>query len=340
MRTLYAGIDLHSNNHMMVVTDEEDAIVYRKRLRNELTPALEALERYRNELAGVAVESTYNWYWLVDGLMDAGYDLHLANTVAMQQYSGLKFSDDKSDARWLAKLLRLKILPEGYIYPKEARPIRDLLRKRRHLVRQRTSNMVSVQNLIARNTGQSVGGDVIHHLREDELLAMVKDRDLALAIQASVDVARCLTTQIELLEKTVLKRARLRDEYNVLLSVPGIGTILAMTIMLEVGDIGRFKTVGDFASYARCVNSRRVSNGKQKGKGNTKNGNAHLAWAFSEAAVYGVRFNETIQRYYQRKRSKAKHMMIARKTVAHKLARACYHMLCTQTPFDVERNFT
>ena len=132
---------------------------------------------------------------------------------------------------------------------------------------------------------------------------------------------------------------RLRDEYKVLLSVPGIGDVLALTIMLEVGDIRRFATVGDFASYARCVGSRRMSNGKQKGKGNTKNGNAHLAWAFSEAAVYGVRYDQTIQRYYQRKCAKAKHMMVARKTVAHKLARACYHMLCTQTPFDVERAF-
>ena len=76
------------------------------------------------------VESTYNWYWLVDGLMDADYRVHLANPAAIQQYSGLKYSDDHSDARWLGHLLRLGVLPEGYIYPKADRAVRDLLRKR------------------------------------------------------------------------------------------------------------------------------------------------------------------------------------------------------------------
>jgi len=101
----------------------------------------------------VVVESTYNWYWLVDGLMEADYRVHLANPAAMQQYSGLKYTDDHSDARWLAHLLRLGVLPEGFIYPKAERAVRDLWRKRAHLVRQHTANVLSVQNLMARNTG-------------------------------------------------------------------------------------------------------------------------------------------------------------------------------------------
>ena len=109
---------------------------------------------------------------------------------------------------------------------------------------------------------------------------------------------------------------------------------------LETGDIGRFPSVGDFASYTRCVGSERVSNGKKKGKGNTKNGNAYLAWAFTEAAAFATRYDKTIQRYYQRKCAKSKHMMVARKAVAHKLARACYHMLREQKAFDVKRAFS
>jgi len=114
---LYAGIDLHSNNSMMVIQDEQDNMVARKRVPNHLPTVLDWLGRYRGELAGVAVESTYNWYWLVDGLMDEGYPVHLANTVAIQPYDGQKHRDDTTDARLLAKLLRMGELPERYIYP-------------------------------------------------------------------------------------------------------------------------------------------------------------------------------------------------------------------------------
>ena len=158
---LYAGIDLHANNHVLVVSDEDDHVLYQKRLRNELSEILRALTPYQEPLQGIVVESTYNWYWLVDGLMASGYRVHLANTTAIEQYKGLKHPDDESDARWLAHLLRLGILPEGYIYPKEERAVRDLLRKRSQLVRQRTSNLLSIQNLVTRNTGSALSGNRI-----------------------------------------------------------------------------------------------------------------------------------------------------------------------------------
>jgi transposase len=338
MGRLYAGIDLHSNNNVVVITDEADTVVYRKRRRNDLGAVLEALAPFGKQLEGVVVESTYNWYWLVDGLMAEGYQVHLANTNALQQYTGLKYADDESDAGWLAKLLRLGILREGYIYPRAERPVRDLLRKRAHLVRQRTANILSVQNLLARNTGQNISGAGVKHLDEASVEEMLPNQDLALAVHSSVAVMGCLDTQIARLEKVVLKRVRLREEFQGLLTVPGIGPILALTIVLEMGDIHRFPDVGDFASYARCVNGSRNSNNKRKGGVNTKNGNAHLAWAFMEAAHYAVQYDETIERYYQRKLSKV-HVMVARKTVAHKLARACYHILRDHTTFDVTRAF-
>jgi transposase len=129
---LYSGIDLHGNNNVTLLLDEHDRVIYQKRLPNQLPIILEQLAPYQEDITGVVVESTYNWYWLVDGLMEADYRVHLANPTAIQQYSGLKYTDDNSDARWLAHLLRLGVLPEGYIYPKEQRPLRDLLRKRGH----------------------------------------------------------------------------------------------------------------------------------------------------------------------------------------------------------------
>jgi transposase len=119
-------------------------VKYQRRLSNDLSRILEELAPYRSAIVGLAVESTFNWYWLVDGLMEEGYRVHLANPAAMQQNTGLKYTDDDYDARWLAHMLRLGVLPEGYIYPKEERPVRDLLRKRAQMVRFRTANLLSV----------------------------------------------------------------------------------------------------------------------------------------------------------------------------------------------------
>ncbi len=339
MDTLYGGIDLHSNNNVVVVTNGADRVLYRKRLRNDLDEVLRALSPFADDLSGLVVESTYNWYWLVDGLMAHDYRVHLANTGAIQQYSGLKYGDDASDARWLATLLRLGILPEGYIYPKEERPVRDLLRKRAYLVRQRTSNILSIKNLFARNTGYQFSAAGVKRLTDADVDELLPNADLALAVKSSVAVMQCLDTQIKALEKVALRRVRLREDFKNLLTVSGIGKVLGLTIMLETGDIHRFADASHFASYARCVGSARMSNGKKKGKGNTKNGNKYLGWAFIEAATFAVRYNDTIERYYQRKKAKV-HLMVAKKTVAHKLARACYCMLRDQTTFDADKAFT
>ena len=335
---VYGGIDLHSNNNVIVLLDEEDRVVYRERLPNDLQLVLRDLEPYRDTIEGLVVESTYNWYWLVDGLMDAGYRVHLANTAAIVQYSGLKYADDDSDARWLATLLRLGVLPEGYIYPKTERPIRDLLRKRSQLVHQRTSNLQSVQNLLARNRGHSLSANRIKGLTVEEVDQLLPDADLALAVKSNLAVMRTLEEAIERLEKTVKARVKLRPAFKPLLTVNGIGEILGLTIMLETGEIGRFAKVGNYASYSRCVGSKHLTNGKLKGRGNTKNGNKYLAWAYVEAANYAVRYSPKIRRYYQRKAART-NGIVAIKTVAHKLARACYYILRDQVVFDVNRAF-
>lgn len=158
-------------------------------------------------------------------------------------------------------------------------------------------------------------------------------------MKSNLTVLQCLEEQIAQLEDVVLAQLKLHEGFRSLLTVSGIGQILGMTIMLETGAISRFATVGDFASYCRCVSSQKLSNGKRKGQGNTKNGNKYLAWAFVEAAHVAVRYNAQIKRFYQRKRAKT-NRVVAIKAVAHKLARACYDMLRDQGPFEVDKAFT
>jgi transposase len=335
----YSGIDLHSNNSVVVVSDEADRVLCRRRLPNELAAVLRTLEPYREQLAGVAVESTYNWYWLVDGLQAAGYRMHLVNTCAVKQYEGLKHSDDDSDAAHLAHLLRLGILPTGYICPPPARALRDLARKRLQLTRSRTAHILAVENIVARQTGTRINGEAVKRLTSEALHKLEQCQDVTLAMSANVAVIQTLNAQIAKLEARLREEVRPRDEFKVLTTSPGIGEILATTIMLETGTVERFAGVGNFASYARCVDSKRISNGKKKGQGNVKNGNRYLAWAFIEAAHFARRYCPEAKRFYERKKAHT-NTIVASKALAHKLARACYHMLKERKPFDVKRCFS
>lgn len=336
---LYSAIDLHSNNNVLVILNEDDRVVYERRLPNDLTKLLAALSPYRKEVQGIAVESTYNWYWLVDGLMEAGYTVKLVNTVAVKTYDGLKYTGDEHDARHLAHLLRLGVLPTGHIYPKEERMTRDLLRKRGQLVRQRTALLLSIQSDVSRHSGRGISVAEIRRLDEKSLTELCAGDVLQrMSIQSQLTVIRCLDGEIETLEQTVLSKAKLKPAFKKLLTVDGIGPILGMTIMYEMGNPDRFEEVGHFSSYAHCVSSSRWSNGKKIGVGNRKNGNKYLAWAFVEASHYAARFNERIRRFYQRKKAKT-NGAVAVKSVAHKLARACYHVIRDQVEFDVKRAF-
>jgi transposase len=334
----YSGIDLHSNNCVVAVSDETDRVLCKRRLANDLGAVLALLEPYRAELAGVVVESTYNWYWLVDGLQAAGYRVHLANTSAIKQYEGLKHTDDDSDAAHLAHLLRLGILPTGYISPPAERALRDLARKRLQLTYSRTAHILSVENIVARQTGGRISGEAVKRLDSEALHKLGQCADVTLAMSANVAVIQTLNAQIGKLETRLRNAVKPRDEFKVLTTTPGIGEILATTIMLETGTVERFAGVGNFSSYARCVDSKRVSNGKKKGHGNVKNGNRYLAWAFIEAAHFASRYCPEAKRFYERKKART-NSIVATKALAHKLARACYHMLKENQPFDVKRCF-
>ena len=207
----FSGIDLHSNNSVVVVSDEEDRVVFHRRLPNVLAQIVSALAPYREELKGVVVESTYNWYWLVDGLMEAGYRVHLANTTAIKKYEGLKYSGDFADAAYLAQVLRLGLLPEGYIYPREQRAARDLARKRMQLVRCCTAQTLAIENILARQTGGRMSGNQVKRLTAEQVDGLGFAPDVALALQANRAVNETLQQQIDVLEKRLRERVKLRS---------------------------------------------------------------------------------------------------------------------------------
>jgi transposase len=334
----YAGIDLHSSTNYTAVIDEQDQRLYGKRLPNRVDTIVSALEPFKETLEGVVVESTYNWYWLVDGLQDNGYTVHLANPSAMKQYEGLKHTDDRWDAFWLAHMLRLHILPEGHIYPKEQRPVRDLLRRRLLFVKHRTAHILSLQSMITRNCGMQMSCHAIKRLEHADAEILFDHPHLVLAAQNTIQAIRFLKDRIESIEREVKSVIKLREEFTCLLTIPGIGDILGMTIMLEVGDITRFPKVGNYSSYCRCVKAERLSNGKKKDENNRKNGNKYLSWAYVEAANFAIRYCAHAQSFYQKKRAKT-NGVVAIKALCNKLARASYYLMRDRVPYDADKLF-
>jgi transposase len=256
---LYSAFDLHSNNSYLAIIDENGKRVFHRKVKNDPQLVMQILNPFKKDIEGIVVESTFNWYWMVDLLSDEGYEMHLANPTKIQQYSGLKHSDDKDDAFWLAEMLRLKILPEGYVYPKGQRPLRDLLRKRGHLVRLRTSLIVSLQNILARNIGDKIKTNDLKALKEDRVTPLLAGNDdISLAGRVSKEAIDSLTRQIRAIEIAVEKKMDLRKPYDLLLSMPGVGRVLALTIMMETGPVGRFAKVGNYVSYCRKVPAGRM----------------------------------------------------------------------------------
>jgi transposase len=336
---LYTAFDLHSNNSYLGIIDENGKRVFKRKLPNNPAVIIDSLQPFRDAIAGIAVESTYNWYWLVDLLMAEGYKVHLANPAEIQKYTGLKYADDQHDAFWLTEMLRLGILPEGYIYPKEDRPIRDLLRKRGHLVRLRTSLIISLQNIVSRNNGIKLKVGDIKIVSKDRVSPLLeRNEDLALAGKVSKESIDFLTRKIKAVEAVVEKKLELREPYDRLLTELGIGKILGLTVMLETGPISRFGKVGNYVSYCRKVSSKWISNEKKKGKGNKKSGNRYLAWAFSEAAEIARRYDDDARAYFNRKAQQT-NRMVAHNALAHKLARAAYYIIRDGVSFMPEKCF-
>jgi len=335
---LIAGLDLHSNNVMIGVINQDGKRVTHRKLDCDLDAIVEFLQPLKPQLQSMAVESTFNWYWLVDGLRARGYPIDLANPAKIEQYSGLKHVNDTDDAFHLADLQRLNILPQGHVYDPELRPVRDLFRRRTKLVHQRTGLLLSFKSLYARTTGQALSLSEAKSLEPKEASKLYEHPANQLIAQVQAEHIGALDKSIARLEKAVLACAREIPIYEKLLSLPGVGRILGMTITMEVGDVQRFKSDGDFASYCRMVDAKRWSNGKCKADNNRKCGNQYLAWAFVEAANFARRYDESCRRWYDRKAAKAG-KIIATKALGCKLAKAAWHVMAQQCHYDEKRMF-
>jgi len=335
----FAGLDLHCDNTAVVIIDQEEKWVIKRKLPNTLSKILEELNPYKPTMKGVVVESTYNWYWLVDGLEEAGYKVHLAHPGNIEGPAGKKHTNDFDDAFHLAHLLRMNNLPEGYIYPKESRGLRDLLRKRSILVRKRTSFINSLVNLYCRHTGERLCGQQLLKYPQAQLQEDFADDCVYISARSSLRCIQFLAGQIDQVEKRVTMVHKHHPYFEKLQTVPGIGKILALTISLETGDIRRFSDRGNFVSYCRGVGSKQISNGKKKGEKHRKSGNAYLAWAFVEAANFAKGKCPDAKDFYERKLKESKLNVLATKALASKLARACYYIMKDNVDFDVKRIF-
>jgi transposase len=338
MRKLIAGMDLHSNNVVIGLMDMDGKRVAHQKVECRLSEVVKFLAPYKKRLEQVAVESTYNWYWLVDGLQALRYPVVLANPAGMEQYSGIKHADDTNDAFFLAELLRLKILPTGYIYDPHLRPVRDLLRRRMTLVHQRTALMLSFKSLYTRTTGQEMTLSRLKELEIKQAQDLYDHPANQLIAGMQIKHIEQLTESIEKVEKAVLDCARELPLYTKLTTLPGVGKILGMTITMEVGDIKRFAGPGNFASYCRTVEAKRTSNSKKKGENNSKCGNKYLAWAFVEGANFARRYDPQCRKWYDRKLAKTSNV-IATKALACKLAKAAWHVMTQGTDYDSQRMF-
>ncbi len=337
---LYTGMDLHSNNTYIGIINENDKRVFQGRFPNKLSVILKVLEPYEAEIVGIVVESTFNWYWLADGLIENRYEerVHLAHPAGFQPYKGLKHSNDKTSAFFLAKLLWLGILPEGHILPKNDRHLRDLLRKRLMLVQQRTEHLLSLKSLLNRNFCLSPNRNELKRISQENIDALILNEHLNLSAKTNIDVSQHLESRIKQLEKKILEDTVEKPYYLKLQSVPGIGKVLGLTITLETGNIKRFKEDGNYASYSRCVSSNRISNKKNKGSNNRKNGNKYLGWAFVEAANFMRRYCPQAEAFHKRKSLK-ENPVLATKALACKIAKACFYIMRDDVVFDVEKMF-
>lgn len=333
------GIDLHKKSMYICVVDRQGKKLLHRNIRgNDFDLFLKLVEPYRDDLT-VVCECCNNWYWLSDACFDAGLEFVLAHALYLKLIHGGKNKNDRIDSEKLAHLLRNNFIPPAYVYPSERRPLRALLPQRMNYVWERSAlqthlsmNQTSEGLIPAKKKGED------RDTWEADILAQYSNPLHKIAVSCDMQLIRAYDEQIKKIEKEIIMQVKqhMRRDYYLLNSVTGIGTILSMTILFEIDTIKRFPTVKDFLSYCRLVKGSVASAGKLKGLTGGKMGNAHLRWAFGQAAVIAKRKDQVLSAYVDRimsKHGKYKGNAI----LANKLARAVYFMLQNGTVFDAER---
>jgi transposase len=333
----YAGVDLHARALFLVILDRDGRVVFARNLPAAPEPFLRAVAPFRDGLL-VACECVHCWYWLADTCRDHDIPFVLGHAWAMKAVHGCKSKCDRKDAEAIARLLKGGNFPPAYAYPRERRGLRDLLRARLRLVRQRAELYGHVHTARRQANLPPVSNDVKYVSKRAAITADIADPLVRRRVETDLALLEPLDTAIRQLEADLEDAAQehYATELAVLQSTPGIGLVLSLTILLETDTIDRFDTRQQYCSYARLCGAVQTSDNKRTGEGNRKAGNAWLKWAFSEAAVLSAQKDERIGAYLQRLASrlgKAK----ALSALAHKLGRAFYHMLHTKEVFDVNR---
>jgi transposase len=333
----YCGVDLHAKTMYLCILDRHGTIHLHKNLRTDPDAFLRAVAPYRASLV-VAVECLHCWYWLADLCAAEGIPFVLGHVLAMRAIHGGKTKNDKIDSEKIARLTQGGLLPQAYVYPAAQRGLRDLLRRRMRLVRLRAELYGHVQTLYRQANRHLTGAATKAAAAEATLPEPFADVAVQRNAEADLAMVGYYDTVIRDLEQHVLAatRSNRAKELNLLQTIPGIGPILALTLLYEVDTIDRFTTRQQFCSYSRLVYPRQESAGKQAGCKGRKMGNAYLKWAFSEAAVYAARFYPRIGAYLHRLESKYGPGK-SKSLLAHKLGRAVYHMLRKGTVFDEDK---
>src|SRR2546421_11063045 len=333
----YAGVDLHARSLYLVVLDRDGQARYGRNLPAQPDPFLRAVQPFRDGLL-VACECVHPWYWLADTCRDHAIPFVLGHAWAMKAVHGSKTKCDRHDAEAIARLLKGGNFPPAYAYPKERRGLRDLLRARLRLVRQRAELYGHVHTARRQANLPPVSSDVKYKSKRAAITADIADPFVRRRVETHLALLEPLDTTIRRLEAEIEEAAQEHypTELAVLQTTPGVGAVLSLTILLEIDTVERFDTRQQFCSYARLCGAVQESAGQRTGAGNRKAGNAWLKWAFSEAGVLRAPKDERDGAPLQRlasKLGKAK----ALSALAHKLGRAFYHMLHTKEVFDVQR---
>jgi transposase len=336
----YCGIDLGAKRSQVCVIDQDQKVLINRKVANDLD-AIHRLIRPYGQVPTV-IESTFNWYWIVDGLQARKVPVTLAHSLKLAAISSAKVKTDKRDALTLARLLRTDMIPESYIYPAEDRPLRDLMRQRWNMVALRADEYRRMRGLLYRNGVFDVGSNDVRLMGEEAFNELVEHPLIRAQAAYGIQRAELLTQQIRSLEREILAQVKERPEFQRLQTIPGIGKVLALTILLEIGEISRFPKSRQFASYCRvapgCADS---GDSHRRGRGN-KQGNAYLKWALTQAAACARRSDPTFRDYFtamQRKHPGASGIIITHCIVAHRLAFAVWHVLKDGLPYNQEKLF-
>jgi len=333
----YCGIDLHVKTMYVCILDSAGQVLVHRNVPSTPAALLETVAPYRDDLV-VAAECMFTWYWLADLCAAEGIAFVLGHALAMKAIHGGKAKSDKLVSHKSAVLLRGGLLPQAYVYPATMRSTRDLLRRRLHLVRKRGQLLAHIQNTRHQYQLPAFERRIAYPANRDGLSERFPDPSVRKSIEVDVALLDQYDALISDLELTLVRDAKRHnaDAFHRLRSVPGIGKILALTILYEIHDITRFDRVQEFASYARLVKGQKQSGGKMLGTSGAKMGNVHLKWAFSEAAVLFLCRNAEGKRLLaqiQKKHGKGKALSI----LAHKIGRAVYYMLARGTVFSMEK---